>query len=190
VAEAPSNCLLQAKEEQVPAAAASGNGRIKASPLARRLARERGIDLAALRGTGPEGRIVAEDVERAEAGAPAAAPASNRLLQAPVPAGEVERVPLTNIRRTIARRLTEAWQIAVFQLQTSADMTRVNALVARLRERDPDVRSPSPTSSRRFRPGADAPPRGERGVHRRRDPPPAERQRRSAVAAPRGLSCP
>jgi pyruvate dehydrogenase E2 component (dihydrolipoamide acetyltransferase) len=113
------------------------NGRIKASPLARRLARERGIDLASLRGTGPEGRIVAEDVERGEAGGsappPVAAPAS-------VASHEVERVPLTNIRRTIARRLTEAWQIPVFQLQTSADMTRVNALVARLRERDPDVR--------------------------------------------------
>jgi pyruvate dehydrogenase E2 component (dihydrolipoamide acetyltransferase) len=113
------------------------NGRIKASPLARRLARERGIDLASLRGTGPEGRIVAEDVERGEAGGsappPVAAPAS-------VASHEVERVPLTNIRKTIARRLTEAWQIPVFQLQTSADMTRVNALVARLRERDPDVR--------------------------------------------------
>jgi pyruvate dehydrogenase E2 component (dihydrolipoamide acetyltransferase) len=136
----PSNSLLQAKEEQVPAARASGNGRIKASPLARRLARERGIDLATLRGTGPEGRIVSEDVERAETGAPAATPASNSLLQAAVAIGEVERVPLTNIRKTIARRLTEAWQIPVFQLQTSADMTRVNALVARLRERDPDVR--------------------------------------------------
>jgi pyruvate dehydrogenase E2 component (dihydrolipoyllysine-residue acetyltransferase) len=137
--EALSDTLLQAKEEPVPAAAASGNGRIKASPLARRLARERGIDLATLHGTGPEGRIVAEDVERGEAGAPAAAPASNKLLQA-IPAGEVERVPLTSIRKTIARRLTEAWQIPVFQLQASADMTRVNALVARLRERDPDVR--------------------------------------------------
>jgi pyruvate dehydrogenase E2 component (dihydrolipoamide acetyltransferase) len=140
------NRLLQAEEEPrsepAPppevAATADGNGRVKASPLARRLARERGIDLGALRGTGPEGRIVAEDVERAEAGAPA--PASNRLLQAPVPAGEVERVPLSNVRKTIARRLTEAWQIPVFQLQASADMTRVNALVARLRERDPDVR--------------------------------------------------
>jgi pyruvate dehydrogenase E2 component (dihydrolipoamide acetyltransferase) len=142
--EAPStasNSLLQAKEEPVPAAPASGNGRIKASPLARRLARERGIDLATLHGTGPEGRIVAEDVERAEAGAPTAAPASTRPVQAPVPAGEVERVPLTSIRKTIARRLTEAWQIPVFQLQTSADMTRVNALVARLRERDPDLRA-------------------------------------------------
>jgi pyruvate dehydrogenase E2 component (dihydrolipoamide acetyltransferase) len=54
--------------------------------------------------------------------------------------GEVKRVPLTNIRKTIARRLTEAWQIPVFQLQASADMTRANALVAKLRERDPDVR--------------------------------------------------
>ncbi|HET7352790.1 MAG TPA: 2-oxo acid dehydrogenase subunit E2, partial [Gaiellaceae bacterium] len=112
------------------------NGRIKASPLARRLARERGIDLATLRGTGPEGRIVADDVERGEAGAPAT-PARAAV---PVPTGEVERVPLTNIRKTIARRLTEAWQIPVFQLQSSADMTRVNDLVAKLRERDPDVR--------------------------------------------------
>src|SRR3954470_3351511 len=141
-----SNRLLQAEEEPrsepAPspegAATAAGNGRVKASPLARRLARERGIDLRAVRGTGPEGRIVAEDVERAEAGAPP--PASNSLLQASVAAGEVERIPLSNIRKTIARRLTEAWQIPVFQLQASADMTRVNALVARLRERDPDVR--------------------------------------------------
>jgi pyruvate dehydrogenase E2 component (dihydrolipoamide acetyltransferase) len=138
--ETASNSLLQAEQEQEPAPAPSENGRVKASPLARRLARERGIDLAKLHGTGPEGRIVAEDVERAEAGAPATAPASNSLLQAPVATGEVERVPLTNIRKTIARRLTEAWQIPVFQLQTSADMTRVNALVARLRERDPDLR--------------------------------------------------
>jgi pyruvate dehydrogenase E2 component (dihydrolipoamide acetyltransferase) len=139
-AEAASNSLLQAKEEPASAPPASGNGRIKASPLARRLARERGIDLAALRGTGPEGRIVAEDVEHARTGTPSAAPASNRLLQAPVPAGEVERVPLTSIRKTIARRLTEAWQIPVFQLQASADMTHANALVTKLRERDPDVR--------------------------------------------------
>jgi len=112
-------------EVERPAALQAG-GRVKASPLARRIARERGVDLASLRGTGPEGRIVAEDVERAEA-APAAAPA-------PVPAGEVERRELTNIRKTIARRLTEAWQIPVFQLQASADMTRVNALLIRVRE--------------------------------------------------------
>src|SRR5436305_90324 len=50
-------------------AAERTDGRIKASPLARRVARERGIDLAAVAGTGPEGRVVAEDVERATAGA-------------------------------------------------------------------------------------------------------------------------
>jgi pyruvate dehydrogenase E2 component (dihydrolipoamide acetyltransferase) len=51
-----------------------------------------------------------------------------------VAAGEVERRELTSTRKTIARRLTEAWQIPVFQLQASADMTRVKALVERLRE--------------------------------------------------------
>src|SRR6186997_2333158 len=55
-------------------AAQRDGGRVKASPLARRIARERGIDLASLRGTGPEGRIVAEDVERAGVSAPAATP--------------------------------------------------------------------------------------------------------------------
>jgi pyruvate dehydrogenase E2 component (dihydrolipoamide acetyltransferase) len=128
-----------AQQEPSPAVAvASGNGRIKASPLARRMARERGIELSGIRGTGPDGRIVAEDVERAEAGGPTAPSLAPPTV--PAPSGEVERVPLTSIRKTIARRLTEAWQIPVFQLQTSADMTRVNALVARLRERYPDVR--------------------------------------------------
>ena len=119
-----------APEPERPKPAAARDGRVKASPLARRIARERGIDLSTVRGTGPEGRIVAEDVERAEA-APVAA--------APVPAGEAERRELTSIRRTIARRLTEAWTVPVFNLQTSVDMTRANALVARLREADRPV---------------------------------------------------
>src|SRR5438552_969530 len=81
------------------------NGRIKASPLARRIARERGIDLGNVAGTGPEGRVVAEDVERAAAtGAPVAAAAP-----APVPQ-DVEVEQLSSMRKTIARRLTEAWQ--------------------------------------------------------------------------------
>jgi pyruvate dehydrogenase E2 component (dihydrolipoyllysine-residue acetyltransferase) len=112
--------------------AVAANGRIKASPLARRLARERGIDLAALRGTGPEGRIVAEDVERAEVQPASAA--------APAPRGEVESRPLTSIRKTIARRLTQAWTVPAFQLTVSADMTRANELVAKQRELYPDVR--------------------------------------------------
>jgi pyruvate dehydrogenase E2 component (dihydrolipoamide acetyltransferase) len=119
-----------------PVAATTNGGRIKASPLARRIARERGIDLAALSGTGPEGRIVAEDVERAAVGGPAA--------PVPVPAAapgvDVERVPLSSLQRTIVRRLTEAWAAPVFQLVRSADMTRAQELRARLVERHPDER--------------------------------------------------
>jgi pyruvate dehydrogenase E2 component (dihydrolipoamide acetyltransferase) len=115
-------------------AAVRGDGRVKASPLARRLAREKGIDIAALQGSGPEGRIVAEDVERASVAPPAAAPA--RAVAAP--AGEVEEIALTSTRKTIARRLTEAWEAPVFQLTVSADMTRSlelrERLVGRLRE--------------------------------------------------------
>jgi pyruvate dehydrogenase E2 component (dihydrolipoyllysine-residue acetyltransferase) len=117
--------------------------RIKASPLARRLAREQGVDLASLKGTGPDGRIVAEDVERLAA-APEAAPEPAPAAAAPAEparvADDVERVPLTSVRRTIARRLTEAWKIPVFQLVISADMEAVNQLVERRRELDPEER--------------------------------------------------
>src|SRR5947209_387780 len=89
-------------------------GRVKASPLARRIARERGIELAQIRGTGPEGRVVAEDVEQAGA----AEPAMSRG-QAP---GQGEVRQLSNVRKTIARRLTQAWEAPVFQLTVSADM--------------------------------------------------------------------
>jgi pyruvate dehydrogenase E2 component (dihydrolipoamide acetyltransferase) len=124
-AEAPA----QPTSDSAPAElrGSSNGGRVKASPLARRLARERGIDISALSGSGPEGRIVAKDLESAKPAAPAQT-------------GEVESVPLTSIRKTIARRLTAAWQAPVFQLTVSADMTRANELVARGRELNPDVR--------------------------------------------------
>jgi len=109
-------------------------GRLKASPLARRMARERGVDLASLQGTGPEGRILADDVERGATGG-ATAPAAPLAAPAPFPTGEVEVVPLTSIRKTIARRLTEAWSAPVFQLGVSADMTEVLALREQLVER-------------------------------------------------------
>ena len=54
--------------------------------------------------------------------------------------GEVESVPLSSTRKTIARRLTAAWTVPAFELTVSADMTRANGLVARLRDRDPEVR--------------------------------------------------
>jgi pyruvate dehydrogenase E2 component (dihydrolipoamide acetyltransferase) len=135
---------VAAPTRAVPPAAAEAEvttqpTRVKASPLARRIARERGVDLASLQGTGPEGRILAEDVEKATAGV-AAAPAAAPAAPAPLPLGEVEVVPLTSVRKTIARRLTEAWTAPVFQLGVSADMTEVLALreqlVARLAEGD------------------------------------------------------
>jgi pyruvate dehydrogenase E2 component (dihydrolipoyllysine-residue acetyltransferase) len=132
-AEGREAAAASAEAQRAPVESGSNGGRIKASPLARRIARERGIELSSLRGTGPDGRIVAEDVERGAVAAPAGTPAA-------VPAGEIESIPLTNIRKTIARRLTAAWQAPVFQLTVTADMTRANELVARARELNPDVR--------------------------------------------------
>src|SRR2546423_1570846 len=131
--EAPAPQTLQ---QSVAGSDGRDGGRIKASPLARRIARERGIELSSLRGTGPEGRIVAEDVERA-----AAEPA---LTAAAAPPAEAELVPLTSLRRTIARRMTEAWQAPAFQISMSADMTRALAIRARLVERGD---TPKPTVS-------------------------------------------
>jgi pyruvate dehydrogenase E2 component (dihydrolipoamide acetyltransferase) len=102
---------------------------VKASPLARRIAADKGIDLASLSGSGPNGRVVRADLDQARPGtsAPdvkpvqAAAPASPAAPAAPTPAAEPkaiwydESIPhdvekLSNIRKTIARRLTEAKQ--------------------------------------------------------------------------------
>jgi pyruvate dehydrogenase E2 component (dihydrolipoamide acetyltransferase) len=100
-----------------PASTASGD-RIKASPLAKRIAAQAGVDLGSLKGSGPNGRIVKADVEgKSGAPAPAAAPAAAApapVAHAPVAAQdfgiphEVEK--LSNIRKTIARRLTESKQ--------------------------------------------------------------------------------
>ena len=126
--EAPAAAAAAA--EPVEPAAERRSGRVKASPLARRIAKERGIDLAGVRGTGPEGRIVAEDVEHAADAPPAWATPAGPL--------EVEVVELTRIRRTIARRLTEAWEAPAFQLGMAADMTAAQHLRAQLVERTPE----------------------------------------------------
>ncbi|HEX5184652.1 MAG TPA: pyruvate dehydrogenase complex dihydrolipoamide acetyltransferase [Allosphingosinicella sp.] len=95
--------------------------RVKASPLARRLAEQRGVDLSSLRGSGPNGRIVKADVDQAAGKAPDAAPEAAPAA-APQPAVSVaaadfavpdiphETVKLSNMRKTIARRLTESKQ--------------------------------------------------------------------------------
>ena len=108
-----------------PAPAAPSGDRVKASPLARRLAAEKGVDLAGVAGSGPNGRIVKADLEGAKPGAApardaAAAPASTATPAAAAPADHKavwydESIPheeekLSNIRKTIARRLTESKQ--------------------------------------------------------------------------------
>jgi len=134
--DAPSDTVSQG--ESAPAAPAATPARapgerIKASPLARRIARERGIDLAALAGTGPDGRVIAEDVEKASA-APAVPVAATASAAPAAPSGEVEVVELTSIRRTIARRLTEAWEAPVFQLTATADASALAATREKLVE--------------------------------------------------------
>lgn len=104
-----------------PAAAPRAEGdRVKASPLARRLAQAQNIDLNSLQGTGPGGRIVRADIDAAAGKAPAAAPAgapaapvlgTHAVLPGPMEqAIPHEAIKLSNIRKTIARRLTESKQ--------------------------------------------------------------------------------
>ena len=119
---------------------ASTGGRVFASPLARRIAKQEGVDLGAVQGSGPHGRIIARDVQAAKASgatqAPAAAPQAAEAPKAATPAPKAaaaggapaglttdqvkgfyakdayEEVPLDGMRKTIAKRLTEAMQVA------------------------------------------------------------------------------
>src|SRR5438067_2683022 len=131
--ERPAKADSTAVQDTGPVPTREGE-RIKASPLARRIARERGIELTQIRGTGPDGRIVAEDVEHAGAQPQPDAPA------AAAPTVEIESRPLSKIRKTIARRLTEAWAVPAFQLTVNADMSRANELVTKQRELNPEAR--------------------------------------------------
>ena len=127
--QAPSGSEPQGRVE-TPAAPPTPTGRVKASPLARRIARERGLDLSRIAGTGPDGRVIAEDVEQAAA---TPAPAATSAAPAAAPA-EVEVVQLTSVRKTIARRLTEAWEAPVFQLTVTADASQLVATRERMVE--------------------------------------------------------
>jgi pyruvate dehydrogenase E2 component (dihydrolipoamide acetyltransferase) len=141
---------------------ASGN-RVFASPLARRMAKQAGIDLASLKGTGPHGRIVRADVEQAiERGAPAQQPAAQPPAEAPAapqpqaaaqkqpaPAQGVdakasadslgmayEEVPLNNMRKTIAKRLSESKQtVPHFYLSADIEMDEVFKVRKELNDR-------------------------------------------------------
>ncbi|HXY29172.1 MAG TPA: dihydrolipoamide acetyltransferase family protein [Gemmatimonadaceae bacterium] len=111
------------------APAAEGNGgRLRSSPLARRLASERGLELGSVRGSGPGGRIIRRDVEAAPAGAAARA-ASVAAKPRLAIEGDYRDVPLTQIRKTIAKRLAESiGPIPTFYLTAEADVTSLVAL--------------------------------------------------------------
>ena len=132
-AEAPAAAAAPAPAAAAPTAtpASAGGSRAFASPLARRIAKDAGLDLSAIKGSGPHGRIVEKDVEAAKkgggakaapaaasAGAPAAKPAAAPLASGPsdeqvkklFEPGSYEEVPHDGMRKTIARRLTEAKQ--------------------------------------------------------------------------------
>ncbi|WP_038030341.1 pyruvate dehydrogenase complex dihydrolipoamide acetyltransferase [Thermonema rossianum] len=119
------------------------NGRIKASPLARRMAEELGIDLSKVKGTGEGGRIVKRDIEAYQAQAPAQEPArevvSQAAAQAPsMPESEYEEVPVSQMRKTIARRLSESKFTAPhFYLTVSINMDKAMAARKQMNEMSP-----------------------------------------------------
>jgi pyruvate dehydrogenase E2 component (dihydrolipoamide acetyltransferase) len=138
-APTPKPAPAAAQAAASPAPQANGHGRVFSSPLARRLAKEAGIDVARIIGSGPHGRIVARDVEGAKSGkglkAPAAAPAggptlapsmSDQQVRALFEEGSYEVVPHDGMRRTIAQRLTASVQtIPHFYLTIDCDIGKL-----------------------------------------------------------------
>lgn len=115
--------LPQAPQHTRRAAAANANVRVKASPLAKKIAAERGVDLTALVGTGPGGRIVRADVETAPVGGATGRPAAAATPAIrPTYGPEDERVPTSSMRNIIAERLLASkTQIPHFYLQMEVD---------------------------------------------------------------------
>jgi pyruvate dehydrogenase E2 component (dihydrolipoamide acetyltransferase) len=159
-APAPAPAAAPAPAPQAAAAPAKSNGhaRIFSSPLARRLAKDAGIDLARITGSGPHGRVVARDVEGAKSGkglkapaaAPGAAPAiapamSDKQILSLFEEGSYEIVPHDGMRRTIAQRLTAATQsVPTFYLTIDCDIGRlldareqINAAAPKDKEKKP-----------------------------------------------------
>ena len=122
--------------------------RIFASPLARRLAAQKGLDLAVVKGSGPHGRIIAADITAAPAGtkaataataqrsAPAPVPAPRQVLsleQMGIPPGSYDLVPLDGMRKTIARRLTDSFRdVPHFPLNMDLEIDRLLDARARI----------------------------------------------------------
>ncbi len=140
-----------APQTSAPVVAISGD-RVKASPLARRLAAQTGLDLAAIKGSGPHGRIIKRDIEAASGGAvglPGAAAATAQVIPfgAPstspndlgIPEGSYDELPMNAMRKVVARRMTESKQtVPHFPLTIDCDIDKLLALRKELNSRSPE----------------------------------------------------
>ncbi|XP_076606546.1 dihydrolipoyllysine-residue acetyltransferase component of pyruvate dehydrogenase complex, mitochondrial [Chaetodon auriga] len=132
---APAAAPAAAAPSPAPAAAAPAaprKGRVFASPLAKKLASEKGIDLAQVSGSGPDGRITKKDIDTfvppkaAPAVAAAPTPAAAPAAPAPAPAGTFTDIPISNIRKVIAQRLMQSKQtIPHYYLSVDVNMDQV-----------------------------------------------------------------
>lgn len=128
----PANGATQAAPRPTaePNGAAPSDGKTRASPMARHVAAEHGLDLAKITGSGPQGRVIRADVEAALS-APSAQPSAGEAAPAAAPTTgqDDERVPLSQMRRTIARRMAESTRtVPHFFLTTAIDATEMVAL--------------------------------------------------------------
>jgi pyruvate dehydrogenase E2 component (dihydrolipoamide acetyltransferase) len=134
-ATAPAPSAPVATSSAVPSPSAvnavdSSGGRVRTSPLARRIAGEQGVNVAALQGSGPGGRIIKRDVEAAMSGGGVPARSASRLPPA-TSTLQFRDEPLTQIRKTIARRLSESiGPIPTFYLTAEFDLSRAAELRA------------------------------------------------------------
>jgi pyruvate dehydrogenase E2 component (dihydrolipoamide acetyltransferase) len=123
-------------QPQPQPAAPSGNGEhLRSSPLARRIASERGVNLGSVQGSGPGGRIIKRDIEAAASAGVGAAAAARPSAPAISREGDYNDVALTNIRKIIAKRLGESiGPIPTFYLTAELDLTRVMEMRAAMAE--------------------------------------------------------
>ena len=133
VAAAPQNA-------PAPAVAAAGDARVKSSPLARKIAKESGIDLAEVSGTGPGGRIIKRDIEQAQLAQPVSAPALPTVQAAAAPSLADETIRVSQKRKVIAQRLAESkFSAPHFYLKITVNMDGIlaarTALNATLKEK-------------------------------------------------------
>jgi pyruvate dehydrogenase E2 component (dihydrolipoamide acetyltransferase) len=142
---APAQAQAAPQPKAPPPAVTQSGGRIKASPLARRLASAAGVNLAALKGSGPHGRIIKVDVERAPKGgakqAPAAAGGITSLIEPAIldervyPTDTFELIPLDAVRRVTAKRLTQSFmQVPHFPLTIDLEIDHLLSARTRINE--------------------------------------------------------